>query len=57
MTAAHTVRTETSANIRTDLTMALAEKAANLRYDDISEPAKIVAGHCLMDWFGVTLGA
>src|SRR5437773_1764511 len=57
MTAAHTVRTETSANIRTDLTMALAEKAANLRFDDISEPAKIVAGHCLVDWFGVTLGA
>src|SRR5438477_990817 len=57
MTAAQTVRTETSTSSRSDLTLALAEKAANLRYDDISEQAKIVAGHCLMDWFGVTLGA
>ena len=56
MTAAQTVQ-KTSSPTRSDLTMALAEKAANLRYDHISDAARTVAGHCLLDWFGVTLAA
>jgi 2-methylcitrate dehydratase PrpD len=56
MTAAQTVQ-KTSSTTRSDLTMALAEKAAGLRYDQISEAARTVAGHCLLDWFGVTLAA
>ena len=39
------------------VTAALAEKAANLRYDDLSTEARTVAGHCFMDFFGVTLAA
>ena len=57
MTATQTIRQQASTETRTDLTLALAEKAAALRYDDIPEAAKTVAGHCLLDWFGVTLGA
>ena len=53
MTAAQTVQ-KTSNTMRSDLTMALTEKAANLRYDKISDAARIVAGQCLLDWFGVT---
>ncbi len=56
MTVAQTVQ-KTSSTTRSDLTMALAEKAAGLRYDQISEAARTVAGHCLLDWFGVTLAA
>ena len=56
MTAAQTVQ-KNSSTTRSDLTMALAEKAAGLRYDQISEAARTVAGHCLLDWFGVTLAA
>jgi len=37
------------------VTKALAQKAASLRYDDLSPEARTVAGHCLMDFFGVTL--
>lgn len=37
------------------VTAALAEKAANLRHDDLSAEARTVAGHCFMDFFGVTL--
>jgi 2-methylcitrate dehydratase PrpD len=57
MTATQTVRSDATTAARTDVTLALAEKAANLRYDAISPAAKTVAGHCLLDWFGVTLGA
>jgi DNA-binding CsgD family transcriptional regulator len=39
------------------VTAALAEKAANLRYDDLSAEARTVVGHCFMDFFGVTLAA
>jgi 2-methylcitrate dehydratase PrpD len=39
------------------VTVALAAKAANLRYDDLSTQARTVAGHCFMDFFGVTLAA
>jgi 2-methylcitrate dehydratase PrpD len=39
------------------VTAVLAEKAANLRYDDLSSEARTVAGHCFMDFFGVTLAA
>jgi 2-methylcitrate dehydratase PrpD len=39
------------------VTAVLAEKAANLRYDDLSPEARTVAGHCFMDFFGVTLAA
>ena len=39
------------------VTAVLAEKAANLRYDDLSAEARTVAGHCFMDFFGVTLAA
>lgn len=56
MTAAQTVQ-KTSSTVRSDLTLALAEKASGLRYDQISPAAKTVAGHCLLDWFGVTLAA
>jgi len=55
MTAAQTV--EKTSTVRSDLTLALAEKASGLRYDQISPAAKTVAGHCLLDWFGVTLAA
>jgi 2-methylcitrate dehydratase PrpD len=56
MTATQTVE-KTSSVTRSDLTLALAEKASGLRYDQISPAAKTVAGHCLLDWFGVTLAA
>jgi 2-methylcitrate dehydratase PrpD len=39
------------------VTAVLAEKAASLRYDDLSAEARTVAGHCFMDFFGVTLAA
>jgi len=39
------------------VTAALAEKAANLRFEDLSPEARTVAGHCFMDFFGVTLAA
>jgi 2-methylcitrate dehydratase PrpD len=39
------------------VTAALAERAANLRYEDLSAEARTVAGHCFMDFFGVTLAA
>ena len=39
------------------VTAALAEKAANLRFEDLSTEARTVAGHCFMDFFGVTLAA
>ena len=39
------------------VTAVLAEKAANLRYDDLSVEARTVVGHCFMDFFGVTLAA
>lgn len=37
------------------VTRALAAKASSLRYDDLTPEARTVAGHCLMDFFGVTL--
>jgi 2-methylcitrate dehydratase PrpD len=37
------------------ITKALAEKASSLRYNDLSPEARTVVGHCLMDFFGVTL--
>lgn len=37
------------------VTRALAEKASSLRYDDLTPEARTVVGHCLMDFFGVTL--
>ena len=37
------------------VTRALAEKASALRYDDLSVAARTIVGHCMMDWFGVTL--
>ena len=39
------------------VTAALAEKASKLRFEDISPEARTVAGHCFMDFFGVTLAA
>ena len=48
MTAAQTVE-KTSSATRSDLTLALAERASSLRYDQISPAAKTVAGHCLLD--------
>lgn len=39
------------------VTAVLADKAANLRYDDLSAEARTVVGHCFMDFFGVTLAA
>jgi 2-methylcitrate dehydratase PrpD len=57
MTATQTIQSEAKTAVRSDVTLALAEKAAGLRYDDISAAAKTVAGHCLLDWFGVALGA
>src|SRR5262245_30714867 len=39
------------------VTAALAEKAANLRFENLSAEARTVAGHCFMDFFGVTLAA
>src|SRR5689334_4845069 len=57
MTATQTIQSEARTAARADVTLALAERAAGLRYDDISAAAKTVAGHCLLDWFGVTLGA
>jgi 2-methylcitrate dehydratase PrpD len=37
------------------VTLQLAQRAAALRYDNLSAAAHTVAGHCLLDWFGVTL--
>jgi 2-methylcitrate dehydratase PrpD len=37
------------------VTAALAQRASALRYDDLSPEARTVVGHCLMDFFGVTL--
>lgn len=37
------------------VTAALAEKAANLRYEDLTPEARTIVGHCFMDFFGVTL--
>jgi 2-methylcitrate dehydratase PrpD len=39
------------------VTAALAEKASKLRFEDLSPEARTVAGHCFMDFFGVTLAA
>lgn len=39
------------------VTAALADKASKLRYEDLSTEARTVAGHCFMDFFGVTLAA
>ena len=39
----------------TDLTRALASKAAALDYTDLSEPAREVARQCVLDYFGVAL--
>jgi 2-methylcitrate dehydratase PrpD len=37
------------------VTRRLAEYASSLRYEDLSEEARTVARHCLLDWLGVTL--
>jgi 2-methylcitrate dehydratase PrpD len=37
------------------VTAALAEKAAKLRYEDLTPEARTIVGHCFMDFFGVTL--
>lgn len=37
------------------VTAALAEKAATLRYEDLTPEARTIVGHCFMDFFGVTL--
>ena len=39
----------------TNLTRTLASKAATLDYDDLSEPARQLAGQCVLDYFGVAL--
>jgi 2-methylcitrate dehydratase PrpD len=38
-------------------TAALAARVAAIRYDQLTEQARTVARHCILDWFGVTLAA
>ena len=40
-----------------DLTLALAEAASALRYDDLPTPVRAVARQCLLDYLGVALAA
>ncbi|MGF7160370.1 2-methylcitrate dehydratase PrpD [Rhodoligotrophos appendicifer] len=42
---------------RTDLTRALAERAAAWRFEDLSADVRRLAKHCVLDWLGVTLAA
>ncbi len=39
----------------TDVTAAIAERAATLRFQDLTPDAVTVAGQCLLDWFAVTI--
>lgn len=40
-----------------DLTRRLASRAVALEYTDLSGAARMVAKHCILDWFGVALAA
>ncbi len=46
---------DTITTTRGGITRRLAEYASGLRYEDLSEDARTVARHCLLDWLGVTL--